>query len=74
LSAGIGLAAPPPGQAPHRGADFVVVNISTGGFVDAPRSEIPERFGVRQSVGDTVGPGGSDALRNIPCSSTSPPT
>ena len=29
--------------------------------------EIPDRFGVRQSVGDTVGPGGvMRALRNIP--------
>jgi alpha-galactosidase len=51
-----------------RGADFVVVNISTGGF-DSMRHdlEIPERHGVRQSVGDTVGPGGvMRALRNIP--------
>ena len=29
--------------------------------------EIPERYGIRQSVGDTVGPGGiSRALRNVP--------
>jgi alpha-galactosidase len=50
------------------GADFVVVSISTGGF-DAMRHdlEVPERFGVHQSVGDTVGPGGIvRALRNVP--------
>jgi alpha-galactosidase len=51
-----------------RDADFVVVNISTGGF-DSMRHdlEIPEHHGLRQSVGDTVGPGGvMRALRNIP--------
>jgi alpha-galactosidase len=50
------------------GADFVVVNISTGGFASMRHDlEIPERYGVRQSVGDTVGPGGVlRALRNIP--------
>ena len=41
------------------GADYVVVNISTGGFASMRHDlEIPERHGVRQSVGDTVGPGG----------------
>jgi alpha-galactosidase/6-phospho-beta-glucosidase family protein len=50
------------------GADFVVINISTGGFVSMRHDlEIPERYGVRQAVGDTVGPGGVlRALRNIP--------
>ncbi|MHB8219900.1 MAG: family 4 glycosyl hydrolase [Acidimicrobiales bacterium] len=50
------------------GADFVVVTISTGGFSSmAVDLAVPERFGIRQSVGDTVGPGGiSRALRNIP--------
>jgi alpha-galactosidase len=50
------------------GADYVIVTISTGGF-DSMRLdlEIPERHGIKQSVGDTVGPGGiSRALRNIP--------
>ena len=50
------------------GADYVVVTISTGGF-DSMRHdlEIPERHGIKQSVGDTVGPGGiMRALRNIP--------
>jgi alpha-galactosidase len=51
-----------------RGADFVVVTISTGGFGSMAHDlEIPARYGIRQSVGDTVGPGGiSRALRNIP--------
>jgi alpha-galactosidase len=50
------------------GADFVVVNISTGGFRSMVHDiEIPARYGIRQSVGDTVGPGGiSRSLRNIP--------
>src|SRR5580700_700314 len=50
------------------GADFVVVTISTGGFTSmAVDIDVPARHGIRQSVGDTVGPGGiSRALRNIP--------
>jgi alpha-galactosidase/6-phospho-beta-glucosidase family protein len=50
------------------GADYVVVTISTGGFASMRHDlEIPERYGIRQSVGDTVGPGGIvRALRNIP--------
>lgn len=50
------------------GADFVIVCISTGGL-EAMRHdlEIPERYGIRHTVGDTVGPGGwSRAVRNIP--------
>jgi alpha-galactosidase len=50
------------------GADYVVVTISTGGF-DSMRFdlEIPARHGIKQSVGDSVGPGGiMRALRNIP--------
>jgi len=50
------------------GADFVVVAISTGGFASMRHDlEIPARYGIRQSIGDTVGPGGVfRALRNIP--------
>jgi alpha-galactosidase len=50
------------------GADYVVVTISTGGFESMRWDlEIPERHGIKQSVGDTVGPGGiMRALRNIP--------
>ncbi len=51
-----------------RGADFVVLCISTGGLdAMAHDIEIPARYGVIQTVGDTVGPGGLfRALRNIP--------
>src|SRR5437016_9845231 len=50
------------------GADYVVVTISTGGFASMRHDlEIPEKHGIKQSVGDTVGPGGiMRALRNIP--------
>jgi alpha-galactosidase len=50
------------------GADFVVVTISTGGFGSMRHDlEVPWRHGIRQSVGDSVGPGGiSRSLRNIP--------
>jgi alpha-galactosidase len=50
------------------GADFVITGYSVGGF-DAMRHdiEIPERFGLPQPVGDSVGPGGiSRALRSVP--------
>ena len=50
------------------GASHVIVTITTGGLramrVDV---EIPERYGVFQTVGDTVGPGGLNrTLRNLP--------
>jgi alpha-galactosidase len=50
------------------GADFVMVNITTGGFESmALDLDIPWRYGVRQPGGDTLGPGGiSRALRNVP--------
>jgi alpha-galactosidase len=50
------------------GADFVVVTISTGGFDSmAVDIDVPARHGIRQSVGDSVGPGGINrALRNVP--------
>lgn len=50
------------------GANFVVLSISTGGLdATALDLEIPERYGVVQTVGDTVGPGGLfRGLRNIP--------
>ena len=50
------------------GAQFVISAFSVGGF-DSMRHdiEIPARYGVRQPVGDSVGPGGiSRALRSIP--------
>lgn len=50
------------------GADYVIVTISTGGFSSmAVDLDVPARFGIHQSVGDTVGPGGINrALRNVP--------
>ncbi|MGO8870031.1 MAG: hypothetical protein ACLQPH_01270 [Acidimicrobiales bacterium] len=50
------------------GTDFVIVTISTGGFDSmAVDLDVPARFGIRQSVGDTVGPGGINrSLRNVP--------
>jgi alpha-galactosidase len=50
------------------GADFVVATISTGGFTSmAVDIDVPARYAIHQSVGDSVGPGGiSRALRNIP--------
>jgi len=50
------------------GADFVVISILPGTF-DEMESDVhvPERLGIFQSVGDTVGPGGIiRALRTIP--------
>nr|MBA2479122.1 alpha-glucosidase/alpha-galactosidase [Planctomycetota bacterium] len=50
------------------GADYVSLTISTGGLeAMAVDLEVPERFGIFQTVGDTVGPGGlSRTLRNVP--------
>ncbi len=51
-----------------RSADVVLITISTGGLETmAPDVEIPEKYKIYQSVGDTVGPGGwSRTLRNVP--------
>lgn len=50
------------------GADVVVLTITTGGLAAMRHDlEIPLRYGIVQSVGDTVGPGGlARALRNTP--------
>jgi alpha-galactosidase len=50
------------------GAEFVVISILPGSFDDMAKDiEIPEAEGIRQSVGDTVGPGGFiRAMRAIP--------
>lgn len=50
------------------GADFVVISILPGTFAEM-RSDVhaPERYGIYQSVGDTVGPGGIlRAMRTVP--------
>lgn len=51
-----------------RGADFVACSILPGTF-DAMHSDVhaPEKYGIWQSVGDTVGPGGVlRAMRTVP--------
>lgn len=55
-------------QAALEGADYVVTAFSVGGF-DSMRHDlqIPARYGIRQPVGDSVGPGGIfRALRSVP--------
>ncbi len=50
------------------GADYVIVSIRVGGF-EANRLdlEIPAKYGIKQGVGDTIGPGGVFyGLRHIP--------
>ena len=50
------------------GADFIVISILPGTF-DEMASDVhyPEKYGIYQSVGDTVGPGGFvRALRTVP--------
>ncbi len=54
------------------GADFVVISILPG-TMDEMRVDVhaPERYGIWQSVGDTVGPGGFiRALRTVPMFAT----
>ncbi len=50
------------------GAEYVIATFSVGGFGSMRHDiEIPARYGVRQTVGDSVGPGGiSRALRSVP--------
>ena len=50
------------------GADFVIISILPGTFTEmASDVHAPEKYGVYQSVGDTVGPGGIvRGLRTIP--------
>lgn len=54
--------------AAFRNADFVIITISTGDLeMMAHDLAIPEKYGIFQTVGDTVGPGGwSRSLRNVP--------
>lgn len=51
-----------------RGADFVILCVAIGGLPAVRNDlEIPERYGIYQPVGDTVGPGGlARGLRHIP--------
>jgi alpha-galactosidase len=49
-------------------AEYVIAAFSVGGFASMRHDiEIPARYGIRQTVGDSVGPGGiSRALRSVP--------
>ncbi|WP_299092819.1 alpha-glucosidase/alpha-galactosidase [uncultured Metabacillus sp.] len=51
-----------------QGADFVIISILPGSFNEmASDVHEPEKYGIYQSVGDTIGPGGLvRALRTIP--------
>ncbi len=50
------------------GADFVVISILPGTFDEMEKDvHLPEKYGIYQSVGDTMGPGGIiRAMRTIP--------
>lgn len=50
------------------GADFVVISILPGTFTEMESDvHLPEKYGIYQAVGDTVGPGGIvRALRSVP--------
>ena len=51
------------------GADYVVTRIQVGGYRPATLTdfELPKKFGLRQTIGDTIGIGGiMRALRTIP--------
>jgi alpha-galactosidase len=52
-----------------QGADFVILMMQVGGYKPATVTdfEVPKRFGLRQTIGDTLGIGGIfRALRTIP--------
>jgi galacturan 1,4-alpha-galacturonidase len=51
-----------------KGADFVIISILPGTFAEMQSDvHLPEEYGIYQSVGDTVGPGGIiRALRTVP--------
>ena len=55
-------------EAALHGAEFVITAFSVGGFDSMQHDiEIPQRYGIRQPIGDSVGPGGiMRALRSIP--------
>ena len=50
------------------GAEFVIATFSVGGFASMRHDiEIPAHYRIRQTVGDSVGPGGiSRSLRSVP--------
>src|SRR5215467_13512469 len=51
--------AEPDRRAACRGTEFVITAFSVGGFDSMQYDiEIPQRYGIRQPIGDSVGPGG----------------
>lgn len=65
---GLGCRGEPDLRRALEGAEVVLIGLSVGGF-DSMRHdiEIPARYGLRQPVGDSVGPGGIfRALRSVP--------
>ena len=50
------------------GAEYVISAFSVGGFDSMQHDiEIPQRYGIRQPIGDSVGPGGVlRSLRSVP--------
>jgi alpha-galactosidase len=65
---GLTVRGEPDRKAALAGADAVVATFSVGGFASMQHDlEIPARYGIRQPIGDSVGPGGvMRALRSIP--------
>jgi len=55
-------------RAALEGADYVIMSIRVGGFeANGLDLEIPAKYGIKQGVGDTIGPGGVFyGLRHIP--------
>jgi alpha-galactosidase/6-phospho-beta-glucosidase family protein len=51
-----------------KNCDFVIITINTGGLETMRHDlEIPEKYGIHHTVGDSVGPGGwARLLRNVP--------
>lgn len=52
-----------------RGADFVINCIQVGGYIPCTKNDfdVPNRFGLRQTIGDTLGVGGIfRAMRTLP--------
>jgi alpha-galactosidase len=68
FSTNIAVTATDDRKAALQDADFVILCVAIGGLDEIRNDlEIPEKYGIRQSVGDTVGPGGlARGLRHIP--------
>jgi alpha-galactosidase len=58
----------PDRRAAVRDAEYVITALSVGGFDSMQHDiEIPQRYGIREPIGDSVGPGGiMRALRSVP--------